>query len=112
MDSTTLVWVAGVVACLAAVSGHFASNALLRTLAAMEPELWHRLGEPSGQFAPPRGRHSFSPLRRDPVSAWLTRSPAWVTKNPQARRLLIVIRISVVVLVLAILTLVVARASA
>ena len=109
MDSTTIVWLFGSLACLAAAVGHFASNALLRILAAEEPELWRRLGEPSGLFAPPRGRNRLSSLARSPASAWLTRTPVWVAKCPRARLLLRMNRIAIVILIFAVLTLLAVR---
>ena len=105
MASTAFIWLAAAVLCLAAAVCHFTSNALMRLLASEDPALWRLLGEPSGVFAPPRGRSSFSPFVVDPVRMSLTRTPTWISRSPAARRLLRVYRIASVAMLLALLSL-------
>jgi len=103
MDLTTVAWVAGGFLCGAGTVAHFTSNALLQLLAEEQPDLWRRLGKPSGVFAPPRGRWSFE--LHSPVQRWLTETPAWAREYPRALRLLRTMRVAAAVMILGITTL-------
>ena len=105
LHSPVVIWSAAIVMCLGAALTRLTANALLRFFAANEAALWHRSGEPSGLFSPPRGRPFLS---HDPTDNWLIATPTWIKQHPRAQRLLLVARIGGIVAAAGLVTIILA----
>jgi hypothetical protein len=90
------LWVSAVIMGVGALMTRSKLSELLNLFAKVEPELWRAAGEPSGLFAPPRGRKFFT---QGPEVDWLTSTPSWAKANSEAQRLLSTARLGAIITV-------------